>query len=271
SALSDCGSNEAASAIMTTDTKAKEVAVSFVIDGIECRIGGIAKGSGMIHPNMATMLAFITSDANITPSALSLALKAVVEDTFNMISIDGDTSTNDMAVVLANGCAHNNAIEENKESFDLFKSALETVCKVLSRMMAADGEGASKLITCNVSGGHDVAAAKCIAKSVIASSLVKAAMFGSDANWGRVLCAIGYSGIEVDVMKIGVWFASKAGRIEVCRNGVGVEFSEERAKEILLCDEVDIDIDLASGDAKATAWGCDLTYEYVRINGDYRS
>ena len=265
------GSDLASEGIMTTDTVKKSVAVEFEIGGKTCRIGGIAKGSGMIHPNMATMLVFITSDVAITPAMLQKALSSDIADTFNMISVDGDTSTNDMVVVLANGLAGNEEICEEGEAFTAFMEALNTVNVHLCRMIAADGEGATKLLECHAFGAADKETAKTVAKSVICSSLLKAAMFGADANWGRVLCAIGYSGADVDVEKIDVDFESKAGKINVCKDGRAVDFSEERAKEILLQDEINILIDLKSGDAESTAWGCDLTYDYVKINGDYRT
>ncbi len=271
SSLSYDGSKEAALGIMTTDTKLKSVAVEFEIGGKTCRIGGIAKGSGMIHPNMATMLVFVTSDVAITPNALNIALGEDVQNSFNMISVDGDTSTNDMLSVMANGMAGNDEIDENSPEFPVFKEALFAVTSKLCRAIAADGEGATKLLECNVSGAADKETARIVAKSVICSSLFKAAMFGADANWGRVLCAIGYSGAKVDVNTIGVSFASKAGEIEVCRGGAGVDFSEEKAKEILLCDEIQVNITLGMGSESATAWGCDLTYDYVKINGDYRT
>ena len=271
STLSYEGSDEAAWGIMTTDTKLKSVAVEFELDGKKCRIGGIAKGSGMIHPNMATMLVFVTSDVAITPNALNIALKEDVQNSFNMISVDGDTSTNDMLSVMANGMAGNKEIDENSPDFATFKEALFAVTSKLCRAIAADGEGATKLLECNVNGAADKQTARTVAKSVICSSLFKAAMFGADANWGRVLCAIGYSGAQVDVNTIGVKFASNAGEIEVCRGGAGVDFSEEKAKEILLCDEIQVNITLGMGDEAATAWGCDLTYDYVKINGDYRT
>lgn len=271
SALSYEGSDDAAWGIMTTDTKLKSVAVEFELGGKICHIGGIAKGSGMIHPNMATMLVFVTSDVAITPAALNAALKEDVQNSFNMISVDGDTSTNDMLSVMANGMAGNKEIDENSPDFAIFKEALFAVTSKLCRAIAADGEGATKLLECNVSGAADKQTARTVAKSVICSSLFKAAMFGADANWGRVLCAIGYSGAKVDVNTIGVKFASKAGEIEVCRGGAGVDFSEEKAKEILLCDEIQVNITLGMGDESATAWGCDLTYDYVKINGDYRT
>ncbi len=264
-------SREAAEGIMTTDTRLKEIAVKFFIGGKECRIGGIAKGSGMIHPDMATMLCFITTDCAITPEMLKKALSTDVSETFNMVSVDGDTSTNDMVAVLANGMAENEMISSEGESFDIFMKALNTVTVNLCRRIAADGEGATKLVECKVSGAKDLQTAKTVAKSVICSSLTKAALFGADANWGRVLCAIGYSKADVDVDKIDVSFASKEGSILVCKDGAGVDFSEEKAKKILLADEVEILIDLKSGSYSSTAWGCDLTYDYVKINGDYRT
>lgn len=264
-------SAEAAEGIMTTDTRLKEIAVKFTVGGRECRIGGIAKGSGMIHPDMATMLCFITTDCAISPEMLQKALSTDVSETFNMVSVDGDTSTNDMVVVLANGMAENPEITAEGEDFTEFMKALNTVTVYLCRKIASDGEGATKLIECKVSGANDLPTAKTVAKSVICSSLTKAALFGADANWGRVLCAIGYSKADVDVDKINVSFASEEGKILVCENGAGVDFSEEKAKKILLADEVEILIDLKSGDYCSTAWGCDLTYDYVKINGDYRT
>ena len=270
-ALSADGSEDAIEGIMTTDTVPKSLAVEFEINGKTCRIGGIAKGSGMIHPNMATMLVFITTDAAITSQMLQKALSADVTNTFNMVSVDGDTSTNDMVTVLANGMAENDLIDQEGEAFAQFMQALNTVTVGLCRMIAGDGEGATKLLECKVSHGKDEMTAKIVAKSVITSSLLKAAMFGADANWGRVLCAIGYSGADVDVDKIDVAFESAKGQILVCQNGAGVDFSEEKAKEILLEKEIDILVDLQAGDAEAVAWGCDLTYDYVKINGDYRT
>ncbi len=271
SVLSKDGSDAAAEGIMTTDTVKKEIALEFELGGKTCRIGGIAKGSGMIHPNMATMLVFITTDANIAPEMLQKALSSDIADTFNMVSVDGDTSTNDMVTVLANGMAENECITSDGEDFAAFMKALNTVTVYLCRCIAGDGEGATKLLECNVSGGKDTANAKIVAKSIICSSLLKAAMFGADANWGRVLCAIGYSGADVDVNKVGVTFKSIKGEITVCVNGAGVDFSEEKAKEILLEKEIEINITLGDGAATATAWGCDLTYDYVKINGDYRT
>ena len=264
-------SKDAAEGIMTTDTVLKEVAVSFDIDGVTCKIGGIAKGSGMIHPNMATMLVFITCDVAIAPDMLQKALSSDIQNTFNMVSVDGDTSTNDMVVVLSNGMAGNKEITEEGEAFDTFMKALNTVTVYLCRMIAGDGEGATKLLECKVTGAKDEKTAKTVAKSVICSSLTKAAMFGADANWGRVLCAIGYSGADVDVNKVDVSFTSDKGTIPVCKNGAGIDFSEEIAKEILLEKEIIINVGLNSGDYTSTSWGCDLTYEYVRINGDYRT
>ena len=269
--LSENGGEFAAEAIMTTDTVKKEVAVEFELSGKTCRIGGIAKGSGMIHPNMATMLVFITTDASISPEMLRKALSGDIANTFNMISIDGDTSTNDMVTVLASGMAENTEITEQNDDFKIFMKALNTVTVALCRMIAGDGEGATKLLECEVGGAKDKQTAKTVAKSVICSSLLKAAMFGADANWGRVLCAIGYSGADVDVDKIDVAFKSKAGQIEVCKNGSGVDFSEDMAKKILSEKEIEILVYLNSGEQKSTAWGCDLTYDYVKINGDYRT
>ena len=264
-------SADAAEGIMTTDTKKKEIALSFTVGGKECKIGGIAKGSGMIHPNMATMLVFITTDCNIAPDMLQKALSQDVADTFNMVSVDGDTSTNDMVAVLANGLAGNEKIVADGEDFNAFMQALNTVTVYLCRKIAGDGEGATKLLECEVTGAKDTLTAKTVAKSVICSSLVKAAMFGADANWGRVLCAIGYSGADVDVNKIDVKFRSAKGEISVCEKGAGVEFSEEIAKEILLEEEIVIAVALNDGAANSVAWGCDLTYDYVKINGDYRT
>lgn len=269
--LSIGGGKAAAEAIMTTDTVLKEVAVEFELGGKVCHIGGIAKGSGMIHPNMATMLVFLTTDAAISSEMLQKALKSDIQSTFNMISIDGDTSTNDMVVCLANGMAENAEITSDGEDFCKFMTALNSVTVHLCRMIAGDGEGATKLLECRVSGAQSEEAAKTVAKSVICSSLLKAAMFGADANWGRVLCAIGYSGAEVDINKIDVAFKSKKGKIKVCENGAGIEFSEDKAKEILLEKEIEILISLGGGDFEAVAWGCDLTYDYVKINGDYRT
>ena len=264
-------SAEAAEGIMTTDTRLKEVAVEFTVGGKTCYLGGIAKGSGMIHPNMATMLVFLTTDCAISTTMLQKALSGDVQKSFNMISVDGDTSTNDMVTILANGMAENSPITEEGEDFDTFMKALNTVTVALCRRIAGDGEGATKLLECSVMGALDEANARTVAKAVICSSLTKAAMFGADANWGRVLCAIGYSGATVDVEKVRVEFVSPAGSILVCENGAGVDFSEELAKKILLESEIEIRITLGDGEGAATAWGCDLTYDYVRINGDYRT
>jgi len=270
-ALSYTGNAEAAEAIMTTDTVPKEIAVEFEIGGKVCHMGGIAKGSGMIHPNMATMLVFITTDVAITPEMLQKVLSTDIPETFNMVSVDGDTSTNDMVSVLANGMAENDIIDSEGEALDVFAKALNTVTVHLCRMIAGDGEGATKLLECNVSGASSHESAKKIAKSIICSSLVKAAMFGADANWGRILCAIGYSGEQVDVLGVDVSFKSQKGEIAVCRKGASIDFSEEKAKEILLEKEIEINVTLSDGNASATAWGCDLTYDYVKINGDYRT
>ena len=261
----------AAQAIMTTDTVSKEIAVEFTVGGKVCRMGGIAKGSGMIHPNMATMLVFITTDCAISAELLNKALKSDVQNTFNMTSVDGDTSTNDMVAILANGLAGNEEITAEGEDFSTFMEALNTITVHLCRMIAGDGEGATKLLECTVSGADSLEAAKIAAKSVICSSLVKAAMFGADANWGRVMCAIGYSGADVDVTKFSVSFRSKGGLVTVCKNGAGILFSEELAKQVLLEKEIEILVTAGDGPFKATAWGCDLTYDYVKINGDYRT
>lgn len=261
----------AATAIMTTDTIPKEAAVEFELDGKVCHLGGIAKGSGMIHPNMATMLVFLTTDAAISSELLQKALSTDVQSTFNMVSVDGDTSTNDMVVILANGMAGNTLITQEGEDFAVFMKALNTVTMQLCKMLAGDGEGATHLLECKVSGAADLSTARTVAKSVICSSLVKAAIFGADANWGRILCAIGYSGADVNVQAVDVAFVSQAGRIEVCKAGAGIPFSEEKAKQILLEHEIEIHVELNSGSAESTAWGCDLTYDYVKINGDYRT
>ena len=271
SLLSEDGGRDAAEAIMTTDTFLKEAAVVFTVGGKECRLGGIAKGSGMIAPNMATMLIFVTTDCAVSPEMLQKAVSADVKDSFNMVSVDGDTSTNDMFSIMANGMAGNEEIDAEGDDFDAFTRALNAVTTKLCRMLARDGEGATRLLECRVSGAADTVTAKTCAKSVISSSLLKAAMFGADANWGRVLCALGYSGADIDVGKVDVSFASKAGCIDVCKNGAGIDFSEEVAKKVLLEDEISILVGLNSGEAEATAWGCDLTYDYVKINGDYRT
>ncbi len=264
-------SDLACEGIMTTDTKPKEIAFEFTAGGKTCRIGGIAKGSGMIHPNMATMLVFVTSDCAISAEMLQKALSQDVLTSFNMVSIDGDTSTNDMVTVLCNGLAGNAKIDSEGADFESFCQALHAVTVDLCRKIAADGEGATKLLECKVDGGKTEAVAKTVAKSVICSSLFKSAMFGADANWGRVLCAIGYAGADVDVNKVDVSFRSAKGEILVCQKGAGVPFSEEKAKEILLESEIEVLVALHGGDGAAVAWGCDLTYDYVKINGDYRT
>ena len=264
-------SDDAATAIMTTDTVKKEVALQFNIGGKTAKIGAIAKGSGMIHPDMATMLVFVTTDAAISPGLLQKALSSCVQDTFNMISVDRDTSTNDTMIVMANGMAENVEITSEGEDYESFKSALNEICLNLSRCVARDGEGATKLLECNISGAKSKEDARLIAKSVICSPLFKCAMFGADANWGRVLCAIGYAGADVDVDQVSVGFKSEAGKIKVCDNGRGIEFSEEKAKDVLSCSDITIEITLGDGEDCATAFGCDLTYDYVKINGDYRS
>ena len=270
-ALGENNSALVGEAIMTTDTKLKEVAVEFTAGGKTCRLGGIAKGSGMIHPNMATMLVFLTTDCAISPEMLKKALSSDVQDTFNMVSVDGDTSTNDMVSIMANGLAGNAEISSEGEDFESFMKALNSVTVYLCRCIAGDGEGATKLLECSVTGATDRSAAKTVARGVICSSLLKAAMFGADANWGRVLCAVGYSGADVDIHKVDVAFRSKAGTVKVCKDGAGIDFSEDEAKKILSESEIDILVSLGDGSASATAWGCDLTYEYVKINGDYRT
>ena len=269
--LSKEGGLAAAQAIMTTDTIHKEVAVEFELDGKAVRIGAIAKGSGMIHPNMATMLSFITTDAAIDREPLALALKEVVQQSYNMISVDGDTSTNDMVAILASGLAGNPRIQGEGPALEKFIAALKQVCVTIAKLLAGDGEGATRLLECLVTGAPDAACAKTVAKSVICSSLFKTAMFASDANWGRILCAIGYADAQFSVSTIDVTLSSVKGSVQVCKDGFGVEFSEEKAKEVLLEKEIQIRIDMKQGDGKATAWGCDLTYDYVRINGDYRT
>jgi len=261
----------AAQAILTTDTMKKESAVEFQLGGKICRLGGIAKGSGMIHPNMATLLSFLTTDAAVSPEMLQKALSDVVKDSYNMISVDGDTSTNDMVTILANGMAGNAPITAEGEDYQYFVEALSTAAVHLSRVLARDGEGATKLLECRVSGAADEDSARAAAKAVIASNLLKAAMFGADANWGRVLCALGYGAPEAAADQADVSFASAAGEIMVCQNGMGLPFDEATAKQILLEQEIQILIELHSGDCGAAAWGCDLTYDYVKINGDYRS
>lgn len=270
-ALSSDGSAAAARAIMTTDTALKNLSVEVGVGGKTVRIGGIAKGSGMIHPNMATMLCFLTTDAAIAPKTLDAALREAVNVSFNMVSVDGDTSTNDMTAILANGLAGNPEIAPGSPEYAVFTGALTTLCTALARKVAKDGEGATKLLVCRVTGAKTDADARQIAKSVIRSSLVKAAMFGADANWGRVLCAIGYSGADTDIHAVDVAFGSQAGRIAVCQNGAGIDFDEEKAKSILTQDEITIEVTLRDGGCSAEAFGCDLTYDYVKINGDYRT
>ena len=262
---------EAATAIMTTDSVKKEYAVEFEIDGIKCHLGGMAKGSGMIHPNMATTLNFITTDCAISSNLLQEALSEIVKVTYNCLSIDGDTSTNDMVSLMANGMADNKEITSHGADFDTFKSALYEVMANLTRMLAKDGEGATKLIECITSGAKDKDTAITVAKSVVCSSLFKAAIFGEDANWGRILCAVGYAQADFDINKVDVDLKSKNGIISVCKNGSRIEFSEEKAAKILSADEIYVLINLNDGSEKATAWGCDLTYDYVKINGDYRT
>ncbi len=268
---SEAHADLACQGIMTTDTRKKEIAVEFEIDGKTCRMGAMTKGSGMIHPQMATMLCFITTDCNISSAMLNKALHDTVDDTFNMLSVDGDTSTNDMVSIMANGLAGNDLIISDGKSYQIFKEALLYVSTYLAKEMAFDGEGATKLLICHVKNANTIKDAKIVAKSVICSSLLKSAMFGSDANWGRVLCAIGYSKANVDITKVDVAFSSKAGSILVCQNGAGVAFSEEIAKKILLEAEITIEINLNDKEGEAFAYGCDLTYDYVKINGDYRS
>ena len=268
---SGAGSDAAAHAIMTTDTVKKEAAVETTVGGKTVRIGGIAKGSGMIHPNMGTMLCFITTDCSISPEMIREALVDTAHVSFNRISVDGDTSTNDTCLVLANGLAGNETITGEGEDYAAFLEALKALCVRLARMMAKDGEGARHLITCTVAGAKDEESAQTIAKSVISSTLTKAAIFGCDANWGRVLCAMGYSGEEFDPDKVDVAFASAAGEIPVCRQGRGLDFDEDLAKRILTEDEVEIRVRMGEGDAACTCWGCDITYDYIKINGDYRT
>ncbi len=269
--LSKDGGENAAEAIMTTDTVKKEFAYTVTLGGVECVLGGIAKGSGMIAPNMATMLCFLTTDAAIDSHLLDEALHEVVGDTFNMMSVDGDTSTNDNVMLLANGAAGNRPITEKDADYRAFVEALHALCADLCRRLAKDGEGATKLLEIKVHGAKTVNDARLIARSVNRSSLLKAAMFGADANWGRVLCAIGYAGADVDVTGVQVSFLSKSGCVCVCERGAGIPFDEETAKTVLSEDEIIIDITLSDGDAEAVAYGCDLTYEYVKINGDYRT
>jgi len=269
--ISESGSIECAKAIMTTDTFSKEAAVLFEIGGKLCRLGGMAKGSGMIHPNMATTLNFLTTDAAISCEMLKKALSKITKTTYNRLSIDGDTSTNDMVSIMASGLAGNAEIAVENADCQTFEKALYIVMMNLTRMLAKDGEGATKLLECTVTGAKTENIAEAVAKSVIGSSLFKAAMFGSDANWGRILCAIGYADADFDITKVAVSLSSKVGKINVCKNGSGIEFSEDEAKKILLEDEIIISVNLNGGTEQATAWGCDLTYDYVKINGDYRS
>ncbi|MCM1148939.1 MAG: bifunctional glutamate N-acetyltransferase/amino-acid acetyltransferase ArgJ [Butyricicoccus sp.] len=268
---SDAASDAAGHAIMTTDTVKKEAAVETVIGGKTVRIGGIAKGSGMIHPNMGTMLCFLTTDCAITPEMLKTALLDTVKASFNRISVDGDTSTNDTCCILANGLAGNEPISAAGDDYDAFVSALKALCVELAKKMASDGEGTKHLITCTVSGAASVDSAEAIGKSVIASTLTKAAIFGADANWGRVLCAMGYSGESFDPDKVCIRFASTAGEILVCENGRGLEFDEDLAKRILTEHDVEILVSMGEGVGECTCWGCDITYDYIRINGDYRT
>ncbi len=269
--LSAEGSDAAASAIMTTDTVKKEYAVEFELGGKTVHLGGIAKGSGMIHPNMGTMLCFLTTDCAISSEMIGKALLETVKISFNRISVDGDTSTNDMCVLMANGKAGNAEITEENGDYEAFLEALQDVAVTLASKMASDGEGASHLITCTVRGANSEENAETLSKSVISSTLTKAAIFGADANWGRILCAMGYSGVQFDPDEVSVAFESAAGRIDVCRDGRGLEFDEDKAKKILTEHDVVIDIEMRSGPCECTCWGCDLTYEYVRINGDYRT
>ena len=270
-AHSEEASDAAAHAIMTTDTVKKEAAVEVCVGGKNIRIGGIAKGSGMIHPNMGTMLCFLTTDCAISAEMIKAALLETVDVSFNRISVDGDTSTNDSCIVLANGLAGNEPITARGADYDAFVEALQTLCTVLARKMASDGEGAKHLITCTVSGAESEKSAETIAKSVISSTLTKAAIFGADANWGRVLCAMGYSGENFDPEKVDIHFASAAGEIAVCQQGRGLDFDEEKAKDILMEHDVEIQITMGQGDSECTCWGCDITYEYIKINGDYRT
>lgn len=271
SGLSYDGNEKAATAIMTTDTVKKECAVEFELDGKTCRLGGMAKGSGMIHPNMATTLNFITTDAAVSAEMLQKALSEITKITYNCLSVDGDTSTNDMIIVMADGIAGNTEIISEGNCYDIFKQALYIVMSELTKMLAKDGEGATKLIECTCSSAPNIDTAIIVAKSVIRSPLFKCAVFGEDANWGRILCAVGYADADFDIDKVDVDIASAAGTVAVCRSGSGVEFSEEEAAEILKQDEIFVNIELNQGTASAKAWGCDLTYDYVRINGDYRS
>lgn len=270
-ALSANGSAEAARAIMTTDTQVKNLAVEFTLGGKTAHIGGMAKGSGMIHPNMATMLCFLTTDAAVSAPVLNDALHEAVNVSFNMVSVDGDTSTNDMTSILASGLAGNAPLEKGSEDYKTFTAALSEIATKLARMVAKDGEGATKLLVCRVTGAKSHGDAVLVSKGVICSSLVKAAMFGADANWGRVLCAIGYSKAAVDIHAVDVAFRSQAGYLPVCKNGAGIPFDEALAKRVLTQEEIGIEVTLRDGDFSAEAFGCDLTYDYVKINGDYRT
>ena len=270
-ALSPTGSNDAAKAIMTTDTVEKEYALEVELDGKMVTIGGITKGSGMIHPNMATMLGFLTTDASITSELLNEALHTAIEDTFNMVSVDGDTSTNDTVLLLANGLAENQEITEKGEDYETFKAALNYINTTLAKKIAGDGEGATALFEVKIIGAESKEQAVTLSKSVVTSSLTKAAIYGHDANWGRILCAMGYSGAKFDPEKVDLFFESKAGKIQIIENGVAVDYSEEEATKILSEEAVTAIADVKMGDATATAWGCDLTYDYIKINADYRS
>ena len=265
------GSDGAAHAIMTTDTAKKETAVELTIGGKTVRIGGIAKGSGMIHPNMGTMLCFLTTDCAISPEMIKTALLETVSVSFNRISVDGDTSTNDTCCVLANGLAGNEPITAKGPDYDAFLAALRALCTELAKKMASDGEGARHLITCTVQGAKSEKSAETIAKSVVSSTLTKAAIFGADANWGRVLCAMGYSGEDFDPDQVNVHFASAAGDVQVCAKGRGLDFDEDLAKKVLTEHDVEINISMGEGEASCTCWGCDITYDYIKINGDYRT
>ncbi len=265
------GNERAATAIMTTDTMKKEVAVEFELGGKVCHLGGMGKGSGMIHPNMATTLNFITTDCAVSAAMLQKALSEIVKVTYNCLSVDGDQSTNDMCMVLSNGLAGNDEIAAEGSDYEVFKKALYIVMECITMMLASDGEGATKMLECTVAGAPDLDTAIIVAKSVIRSPLTKCAMFGEDANWGRILCAIGYADAAFDIDKVAVDIASVNGMVSVCRNGAGIPFSEELAAKVLSADEIYINIDLGLGDVTAKAWGCDLTYDYVKINGDYRS
>ncbi len=268
---SAAGSDAAAHAIMTTDTVKKEAAVETTVGGKTVRMGGIAKGSGMIHPNMGTMLCFLTTDCAISPEMIRTALLETVNVSFNRISVDGDTSTNDTCCVLANGLAGNPVITEKGPDYEAFLAALQALCMEMARKMASDGEGATHLITCTVTGAASEQSAETISKSVIGSALTKAAIFGADANWGRVLCAMGYSGEDFDPDKVDISFVSDAGSVQVCAKGRGLDFDEAMAKKVLTEHDVTIAITMGEGAASCTCWGCDLTYEYVKINGDYRT